>query len=92
MGYKAKVEDIDFLKMKYATKFRSILEHEDITASILAGRMGFSRTRMSRILNGIIFPSIQDIETLKKVFPGMDLNEFLSDGIGMQTPKRKKFL
>lgn len=66
-------------KMKYAIKFRSILEREDISASILAGRMGFTKTRMSRILNGIIFPTVQDLEILKKVYPWIDLNEFFRD-------------
>jgi transcriptional regulator with XRE-family HTH domain len=88
MGYKAKVKEVDLLKMKYAIKFRSILEREEISASNLAELMGFTRTRMSRILNGIIFPTVQDLEALKKVFPGMDLNEFLKDE--KRTGVRKK--
>ncbi len=84
-----KEREIDFFKMKYAVKFRAIIKEEEISAYRLAQMMGLDRVRISRIINGRISPTLQDIETLKKVFPDIDLNDFLGDGFRISLKVKK---
>jgi hypothetical protein len=88
MAVKTKERKIDFPKMKYAVKFRALLETEGITASCLSELMGLGKARISRIVNGILAPTIQDIEILKKVFPDIALNDFLGNGLKTVTKKK----
>lgn len=70
-------------KMKYALKFRALLDREKISPARFAEKMNLDKSRLSRLMSGALFPTVQDLESLKKVFPAIDLNEFLGDGLGI---------
>ena len=61
------------------TTMERIMKREGLNRSKMAGRLGVSRSTVTRLLNGNVQPSVKLLSAIKQQFPEVSLEYFFRE-------------